>query len=91
MILFLASCASGPTGYHLILVEKERKLLNFQGEACEISGYDVDPKAYKDSHTEAELIVTYKNCDFKEHIILDERTKVLWGIKTFPEPKKTQP
>lgn len=90
LLLLLTGCASFQSGYRLILVEKERKLYNLKtGEQCEVSGYEIDPKEYGKDHKvgEAELKLTYSNCDVKQGIILNDKEKVMWGMPV-EEPKK---
>lgn len=88
-VALLSGCSAKSQAYRLILVEKKRDLYDLKtGEPCDPSGYDVETKEFRDGVTTAELWITYRNCETKEKIILDDRTKPMWGVPVTEQPKK---
>jgi hypothetical protein len=57
-------------------------------EECEQSGYDViprDPEVQK--YNTVELWITYKNCGMRQRIVMDDKTRVMWGVPIQEKPK----
>lgn len=88
----LTGCASHTNPYRFIFVEKERKFFTLTNpkEECVISGFDVIPKDPDvQKYNEVKLVYTYKNCNMKQVIIMDDKTRVMWGVPLLvPEKKK---
>lgn len=84
----LIGCTAKHSAYRLILVEKSRNIYNINDmNVCEISGYDVQTTNIEDGKTTAELLITFKNCEVREKVILDDKTKPMWGIPIQEKPK----
>jgi hypothetical protein len=57
-------------------------------EECKQSGFDVIPKDPEEQkYNTVELWITYENCGMKEMILMDDKTRVMWGVPIREEPK----
>ena len=90
ILVLLTGCAASTNPYRFIFVEKQRKLyaLNANKEECVQSGFEVIPKDPEvQKYNTVELWITFENCNMKEVIILDYKTRVMWGVPVQEKPK----
>lgn len=86
----IAGCGAHTNPYRFIFVEKERKYFALKSgkEECIQSGYDVIPKDPEvQKYNTVELWITYENCGVKQLIIMDDKTRVMWGVPVRQEKK----